>query len=343
MNDNNTRKPLYSYLGQFLTSKTFLRVIGLLIFFWVLWSIDFSKVKSVLLRASIPYILMGLILAIPIILVRSYRWNRIKRLLDLSVRYTSSCYYQVVGQMAFLTPGKVGEFIKAFYLKGKGYSLGRSVVSIIGDRLLDLTVVILTSVVASFYFFPTLLLEPDLIIGLSAVLLLLSAGLVIQYRHQITRFLFDQLLKFLPDWLEIKIENLVDSLLKTLRRLNSFEVLLLFVLSLAAFAVQVLRIYFFALSLGIEVAFLPMCGIIAIMSFTNLLPISFMGLGTRDAVFLYFFGLLGVIPERAIGLSLIILASLVLNTAIGALLFTLNPPAVNVRDYLARQGNPDPK
>jgi len=110
-------------------------------------------------------------------------------------------------------------------------------------------------------------------------------------------------------------------------------------ISILAFFVQVWRIQFFTRSLGFRVPLLTLGGIIAIMSISNLLPITFSGVGTREAVFVYCFGQINVDPESAISLSLIMLGTNLFNGALGSLLFILFPPAFSFSDFSRSMNN----
>lgn len=271
-------------------------------------------------------------------LVRAYRWNRLQRLLDITSSYAYSIYLYAIGQMGFLTPGKIGEFIKALYLSSNGFSLSDSTVSVIGDRLFDVFTVSIMALTAGIYFFPEVATRSTTLFVLGFMLVL---GLAIFFLFgskiaYLIRKLFERLL---PSWLQTKASSLLESLQKLLHRTPLRESFFLLGISLTAFVLQTIRLQFLAQSLEINVSFLPLLGITAIMSLSNMLPISFLGLGTRDAVFLYFFGLLGVAPVRSVGLSFTVLLSILVNVSFGSLLFIVNPPAFDVSEYIASAQN----
>ncbi|MFB6357411.1 MAG: lysylphosphatidylglycerol synthase transmembrane domain-containing protein [bacterium] len=319
---------------ELLTHRYFLRFLGLAIFLGILWKVNIGKVFGVLQKTDPVPTVLGLLLAFPLAFVRSYRWNHIMCSLDINVSSADSFFYQIVSQMAFFTPAKIGEFIKVFYLKGRDYPLSTGIVSVLGDRVFDLTAMIVTAFAASFYFF-SIPMEWMIVLIVLAFISLGLVYLLIENRHTIYGWATNVLLFFVPSSLEVKFENVMNEFKEYLSELTVVWTLNLLIISGGALCLQVWRIWWFGRALSIDVAFFPLMGIVSLMSLSNLLPISFLGLGTRDAVFLYFFGMLGVKPELAIALSLVILASILINAMFGAILFSIYPPEINVKQYLS--------
>lgn len=325
MGRKRTLSPIKKYFKRILTSKYFFRIIGLVLLVFILRRVNLGEVVKALAEASVVYVITGVLLTLPTIFIRSLRWNLILRSLGILIPVRKSFLLQTIGQMSFLTPGKVGELIKAFYLKGENYSLKKSVVSLIGDRLFDLISVSLVALFAFFYFFG--------FFPRTTLLLVVSGGgglgILIYYRAEITDFVEAVVRFFLPEHLELQVGELFAMLKNALREITFSNVFNYFLLSILGFLLQALRIWVFGLGLGMEVAYLPLAGIVGLMSLANLLPISFLGLGTRDAVFVYFFGLLGVSRELTIALSLIVLGNIVIAAGFGGICFVVKPPRVN--------------
>ncbi|MFB6345791.1 MAG: lysylphosphatidylglycerol synthase transmembrane domain-containing protein [bacterium] len=321
-------------LLSYLTSKSGLRILGILIFFLVIWKVDLPRVLTLLKSASFLKISYGVLLSIPLLMIRSYRWNRLKRIFEITVPILESFYLQLLGQMGNMTPGKAGEFIKAIYLKSDGEPLGLSAVSVIFDRLFDVLVVVSVAGVASTYFFPGLI-QVNVLSGSMLIGLIVLAVTVAYFRVSLFAGIRSIMLTLIPDWVENRVGDFSTTLKCHLQKVTVVELFTLVTLTLLAFVLQVLRILFFSQALNISVSFLPLAGIVAILSLSNMLPVSFMGLGTRDAVFLYFFGLLGVAPENSIGVSFIILANIIIFSSLGFLLFILDPPSFQLDQFIA--------
>ena len=70
------------------------------------------------------------------------------------------------------------------------------------------------------------------------------------------------------------------------------------------------------------------------MVITNLLPISVSGLGTRDAILIYYFSMYGVESELAISLSFLLLVNVFIQALAGSLLFIFMPPGIKLQQIL---------
>lgn len=306
------------------TTKNLLRVIGLVIFAVILRAVDFTRVVSRVSEASTGYLVAGLLCSLPIMIVRSHRWNLIKQLLHINVPYRFSLYLQFLGQVGFLTPGRVGEFVKVCYLGEQSVSVIRSIASILVDRLFDILIVLVVAGIGVLHLYGNgpggSVLVVTLVVLLVAIVLIRSPEIF--YRTRVQWFLK----KILPERFETHLMNLLSSSKQFLRQLGLSDVLYWTVLSLFAFTGQVIRITLFSRSLDISVSPLFLAEIISIVILVNLLPISLMGLGTRDAVFIYFFGLVGVGPERALALSLILFGSVMVYSIVSGLVILTFPP-----------------
>jgi hypothetical protein len=319
-------KFIFTKLRAVFSSKIFYRIIGLLILGLILTQVNLKKVYQTIVGASVNLVLIGFLLTIPTIFLRSFRWNLMMRALRLRVPFRETFFYQIIAQLSFFTPGKLGDFVKALYIKGKGFSLGKATVSVIEDRIFDLICVAGVASVAFVYFSR----YNQLMILLPPVAIIFAFVLLTKYQQKILAW-GERFIQFLtPGTLKVSIEKLFELLGEVISSATVFRVSNYVLLSIGAFLVQAFRIWCFSLALDMEVGYLPLTGVVALMSIANLLPISFLGLGTRDAVFVYFFGQLNVSPELAIALSVIILGNILVASGLGGLVMVIHPPSVDL-------------
>jgi uncharacterized membrane protein YbhN (UPF0104 family) len=119
-----------------------LRLLGLVLFVVILKSIDVSRIVSILAQANLWLVGLSIILVIPHLISKAWRWQVLLRGVDISIGLKESTLLYAIGQAAgFLTPGQAGDAVKAVYLKAEGYSLARSLVATVVDRMYDLAVV----------------------------------------------------------------------------------------------------------------------------------------------------------------------------------------------------------
>jgi uncharacterized membrane protein YbhN (UPF0104 family) len=90
------------------------------------------------------------------------------------------------------------------------------------------------------------------------------------------------------------------------------------VLTFIGWVVIFVRPYFFAKAVGMDVGLWVFLAFLPIISVVEVLPISIMGLGTRDATIIFLFTLMGTERERMMALSaMMLLLSMVPQAAVG--------------------------
>ena len=98
--------------------KKYIKYAGIFVFLYIYSVIDISKVFFIIFNSKIEYLLTSLILTLPQLFLKSYRWMLLMKQQkiiyspkDSFLIYLSSIYIGVI------TPGRLGELSKAIYLK----------------------------------------------------------------------------------------------------------------------------------------------------------------------------------------------------------------------------------
>jgi len=99
---------------------------------------------------------------------------------------------------------------------------------------------------------------------------------------------------------------------------RSFSII--FILSLVFQLFSIVVRYLLALSFGIQVPIIYFFLLIPLINVVTMLPISFNGVGTREASFIYLFGMFGVVKEESFVLSLTSYVMLIFLAVIGGML-----------------------
>ena len=119
--------------------KKISRLIGIVIIILILRKLDFSEIKEIVLKANKYYLVLGLSLTLVGAFIKSVRWNYIKHIQSINYSIKDSFIMYCAGiLMGIMTPGRLGELAKIFYIKKDGYSYGKSALSIIFDRIFDI-------------------------------------------------------------------------------------------------------------------------------------------------------------------------------------------------------------
>ncbi|NJL33436.1 MAG: flippase-like domain-containing protein [Chloroflexaceae bacterium] len=232
--------------------------------------------------------------------------------------------------IGLLTPGRLGEFVKALHLKQDcAISGGRALSSVFLDRLFDLFMLLAVGALAlASASFGTV----DGWLALVLLVLALVAPLVLLI-HPVSFGWFSRLAqRIVPlDHPKVgpkltKLGGWVVEIRAGLRQLSSSVLLVGVLLTLLAYAIFFGQCYLVALAVGLPVGFVPVSYAVALGSLITLLPVSISGIGTRDASIVAYLGALGVASAQALGFSLLIFVTFYIGGALlGALAWLLKP------------------
>jgi len=191
-----------------------------------------------------------------------------------------------------LTPGRVGELVKAGPVAARGVGLSRALASVVLDRLWDVACLALVAALA----LPLLgvrLGRAELIgtgalalVGLAAVLVFAAGGGLRRLR------------RWLPALSEATGPPLPGRALAACAALTGLS-----------WAITLAASWLYARGLGIPVGYLEMAALAALCSLVASLPISIAGAGTRDATLLLALAPLGIARPQVLALSMLMLSN----------------------------------
>jgi uncharacterized protein (TIRG00374 family) len=205
--------------------------------------------------------------------------------------------------------------------------------SIIIDRIIDIALLFIfgsTGVLLLLAFYNIEILS-------TGVLLLIAAGLCVVLYIVFTRAILSAVLRpffniLIPSSIREKVHGYYDDFFTGcgifLR--NRSGVATSIGIGVFSWIFPVLYGFFLASAIGIRLDPIFFIMVIPIISLIDLLPISISGIGTRDAVLIFLFGLQQLTPEQAIAFSLIYLFfSYWLIALVGALLWFRRPATLS--------------
>lgn len=308
--------------------KNYSFLIGIVLFVFILSRLNFEYYKTLIIGIHLSGIFMILaailLLFLPALALNPYRWQRLMRRQGIYYSFWQAfLMYDATVYIGLFTPGRVGEASRVFYLK-KEHSVGRALVSIILDRLADIVFLLLFGYFSMFLFLGILKKEL-LIFGIIISVLLIIFFLI--WKSQLLKYFLQKIfyyfipLKYHNSW-KINFQDFFHDF-----KIYKFgDYVFLFFLTLVNWSVYYLVVYLFAREIGIsQVPVLYFFSALTIASLTALLPISIMGLGTRDAALLAMFSLFKVPAELTIAVSMFILFLTFFISAIGLFCWLKKP------------------
>ena len=256
------------------------RLMGIIVFVVLLVKIDIQEVWSNLKKLEIIWFLLALLLQLIMLFLKGLRWNLLKGRDHLvnGFFFTLGTFLESYA-MGVITPGRLGEVMKAGYEKNKN-DTWYSIFKIVAERGFDVGIFVLIAGLS-------LNMYRMLPIHKGFILLIILIGF--------TGVLFSFLLITTEDfnrWINaivFRIHKGHKNEITTKFNLTFIETSKVFILSVLSNTLTFVSCYFLAIGIGLDSSFLYTSGGIAVAGLLNLLPITVMGLGTRELSFLSLF------------------------------------------------------
>jgi len=309
------------------SGKNWLRLIGLVLLLLLLWHIDVGQSVAVLTQVAPLPLGVAILLNAPQISLKASRWRWLLR--AQRIRYgiwaATLSYFGGIF-IGLLTPGRVGEFVKAVHVhRDCDVPMGQAFSSVLADRLFDLYALLVVGGMALLSL--TAWWDSNGVLGLALLALLLTLPLALFLHEGVfgrIRTLGSHLGR--PGrWLFASQSWLLE-LHNGLRQLSLPWLVAAAGLTVLAYAVFFGQCYLLALALGLKTSFVQISFAVALGSLVTLLPISVSGLGTREAAIVAYLGTAGVPAEAALGFSLLVFVTFYLvGGLIGAVAWWLKP------------------
>ena len=303
----------------------FFPIIGAVVFLYLLTRLDFSLIKSIFFQINYFYFLIAFIILIPFYLMKVYRWKLIMKIQGINYSFKNSVLVHSIGIFwGVITPAKSGDLIKALYLKKDGHSWGKSFFNVFLDRLLDIGFLIIFGYLSLFLFFNLFQKTIFNFSILLAVLIIVSFFLIKNRNYErIFRKIF---YKFVPENHQTSWKLNYQDFINEIKRYKIKDYLKIILITLLSWFLFYLIVYFLALGVNIkEVPFWVYPAAVTLASLASMLPISFSGIGTRDVVFILIFSQFGIIFEKTITLSFMVLLSFVAVALFGLICSFFKP------------------
>jgi uncharacterized protein (TIRG00374 family) len=283
----------------------------MIVFAYLLYTIDLSQTYRLLRNVSEFYLLSVVLLFLVLIGIKAWRWQSIFRTQKIHSSYIGAFLaYLSSFVIGIVTPGRAGELIKVNYLINLGHSFGKSLFSVLLDRLLDIAFVLLVGCFGMLLFFSAF--KSHIIFVGCAALFALIIVILLGRKKSIRRVTFalcvcNKFARFIPDKVKEKITLVFSEMSKGVRHVNFASWSMASVYTVSSWVVYYLQVYLLALSLKIGISFVQIVMFISAIGIMNLLPISISGIGVRDASLMFFFSQIGRSHEQAIAFSCLIL------------------------------------
>ena len=321
--------------------------IPVVVLYLVFQRIDFDALRSSLAQTKPWIVVVGIGLSPVLILIGAARWRILlgqyhRR--PVPVGFVLK-HYWIGLALGVFAPGQIGWDVYRVVASGRRFGhYGANVAAILVEKLMALMTCL--SLVLALY--PLLPVERSAAVEsvLEAAVLLFFACLIL-----VAIMAFALRNRVVTDWvdrMEVRLGRVIDRFAARFRAgsqasnarvplrllmeplVTPREVLPVLALSFAIQLVAATRAQVFLRALGYSLPFLANLWIAPVLFFVLLLPVSFGGLGVREAAFILLYGLFGVPPEIALLVSFFNLFGILLNSLIGGVVLLVS--SARIRD-----------
>jgi len=303
-------------------------VVGTALFAVLLWYFGFEKLMTSIRNVSPYWLGLSAIMSIVFYFLRAVRWKILLVPVKNSVNYVNTFWITILGYFVnTLVPVRLGEFLRAFLLKGKedvGFFEGFS--SIVVERVLDLMGVVGIGVAALYLLplgtgFPPWFTQSLKIVGgivfIAMICLIIGTKKEDAMLHLIQKML--TAIKLSQRWQE-RITNLAKSLIDGAKGVSQRPLLLIIILVLTAgiWLIQFLAVLFLFEAAKYQVPLGILLLGTMIIQLSYIFPAAPGFVGSYEAFWLIVFVGLGLSQDLVFAISFIgHIIHLVLITALG--------------------------
>lgn len=304
--------------------KKYIFLLGIIVFLIIISTTNLNELWLNIKRIKPFFLVIALLLDFPMMTVKAWCWNYIKRQQGINYGLKESTLMYFAGLYAgSFTPMKLGEIIKAFYLKKDGFSFGKSIVGIVLDRFSDFIFLIIVVTISSLFFID--ILSKQIIISI----LIAFLGMIVLFifiKLGLLKIFFKKAFSFLVPTQKQKSWNIsFQDFLNDLRNYNTKNYIVIMLITSLSWIFYYLQMYLLSLSAGIKIPFLYLAMTVTITGFIGLIPISVSGIGTRDAALILLLSPFMIPVEKIIVFSFIILSAYLFTTFLGLIAWLIKP------------------
>lgn len=264
-------------------------IVSLLILVLIYWKIDFAGLIQVFQNCNRLWMVISLSMVIPLTLVTAWRLQQLMPA-GTKLRFgEANRLILAASVLNMVLPSKMGDIAKAYFMKQRGHLSGSLALSlVVFEKACDMLSLLLWCVFG-------LMLYPQkdwlFWIMTASVTLGLILGITLLASRRFAQLFFDFTLRFAPKKIGQKVERMRVSWgeMQEFFWQDRRQLLLITGTSIFIWFGHLLQIWFFILALNAWTPFLANLALSPLAILAGLLPLTFAGVGTRDAALIAFY------------------------------------------------------
>ncbi len=320
-----------------------LPLFGIVLFAAIIVNIDVSNVILTLASADMTLVSYSLILTVPNVVLKALKWKLVIKSygkdygLFRAVRAWMAGFF-----LGIITPGRVGDLSRALYLrKEAGVSGGRALSTVFVDRVTDIVVLFCFSLVGISVLAGVFTEGTGLIAYISAVFMtFLLVVIAFTRKGLVSRILRPLSSRLIPRERHSIMSRAFHDFYDGFSGMKKLMIIAAVGLCSVTWIISITQFWLLASAIGLRLPYTFFIGVVPIAVLLDTLPISFSGIGTRDAALIFFFSLVSLPSEPAVSLSLLsFITTYVTMGIVGAAFWAANPIR---RSHLTSAGGSGP-
>ena len=315
-----------------------LLIVGLLILYGLLRSVHPTEVAAAIRRASLGWVLLGMLSSLGFLAIRSWRWQLILSASSDRATFGDAAAVTAVGfGVNSVSPFKLGELLRIGMIAQRtDVGIGEAGATVVLERVLDVLALLVLAIA-------TALLSGErsnaggVWSGL-AVLSAISIGAYVMILNRTrTVSVVERLSRFLPDRLREPVVNLTDSVLRGLALLRSPQRFATSgLLSLVIWVIPTLGLVAYFRAVSPNLPFMTLYLALTLFVITQAISVTPGSVGTYEGLFLLVLSAFQGGPASTLAAVAVIshvggIAALLLAAALGAVWLRLNRLPLPVR------------
>lgn len=304
--------------------KKYSYFIGIAIFLFILWRIDIKKTINIIGQINLTYFILAFLLVFLSFLIKIYRWNYIQKAQGIRYRFRDSFVMNMSSYViGMITPGQIGELGKFMYLKNDGHPTSKAIIGVILDRIFDIILLVFWGLVGLILFFG--LSKKVVWLSVAVLVIIIFAILFLKNKPVRNRFL-KTITPIIPKKHRDPLQSLPETIINEMKKLTTGNYIFITFLSTTSWVFFFFQANLLMKAIGvINIPFAYIALAATIARFISLIPISVLGLGTREGALLVLLAPYHVLPENIISFSFLIALTMLMVGIIG-LFFWLKKP-----------------
>jgi len=274
----------------FKSLKKILPVLGLILFFYLIYTSDLEKIKTIIISMNPALLIIALILTLPRTLLRNYAWQIIQKEQNINIKYWESLKIFLIGFFyCSITPGYIGHLMRVPYLKEHTRQpYGKLFVNTLIETIVhSISLYILISI--------GLILVIDLApetrnITVIWILWIIVNIIVIYYfinKNRGEKLLYNLIKIVIIKKLSKNLKSFISTFYTDFPNIKKLITPLL--IGIVTWIIAFTQEYMFVISFGINIPYIYFIFLFPIANIIGFIPVTFAGIGTREATAILIF------------------------------------------------------